>query len=74
MFHRQTVVRIRLLWVTEPTFARGVTTIAPWQHIPATLVGTSTVPPPNNAGTTQRTVSASGRRLLAATVKEICLI
>jgi len=58
----------------EPTSLRGATTTAPWQRTPATLAGTLTVPPPNNAGTIQRTVSASGRRLPAVMVKTKYLI
>jgi len=52
-----------MIWVTEPTSPRGETTTAPWQRTPATPAGTLTVPLPNNAGTTQHTVSASGRIL-----------
>jgi len=74
LFWIQTVVQIRLIWVTEPTSHRGATTIAPWQRIHVIPVGTLTVPPPQNAGTTQRTVSASGRRLPAATVIKILYV
>jgi len=72
MSRLKTVVRIHLILVTEPTSRRGETTTAPWQRTPATKAGTLTVPPPNNAGTTQRTVSANGRRLLAVLVFSLC--
>jgi len=60
-----------MIWVTEPTSPRGATTTAPWQRTPATLAGTLTAMQPNNAGTSQRTVSASGRLLLAVLVCSI---
>ena len=60
-----------MIWVTEPTSPRGETTTAPWQRTPATPAGTLTVPPPNNAGTTQHTVSASGRILQGVLVFSI---
>jgi len=74
MFLLKTVKRIRSIWVTELTSHRGVTTTAPSQRTPATPAGTLTVPPPNNAGTTQRKVSANGRRLLAVSVMKLCFI
>ena len=63
-----------MLWVTELTSHRGVTTTAPWQRTPATPGGTLTGMPPNNAGTIQRTVSANGRRLRDVLVMLMCFV